>query len=240
MFEKTHDPVALKEIARKVRIDLLNALHKAKSGHTGGSLSSVEILVSLYFSHMNHNPSNPTWSDRDRFVLSKGHGVPALYSVLANAGYFPREELPDLVAWLGLQRRQASPKRVTVVRDASHLTSFGWVRIDATDAIASFGDTLTESKDRLVAQRVYAVLEAEVTGPNHIEVRATHVRRYTLFLNRELVDFAKPVTVVTDGRVSFEGMVAPSLETLMRDARIRQDRAMRFSATVTIAVGAVP
>jgi transketolase len=96
MFEKTYDLVALREIARKVRIDLLKALHNAKSGHTGGSLSSVEILVSLYFSHMRHDPNSPTWSDRDRFVLSKGHGVPALYAVLANAGYFPREELMTL------------------------------------------------------------------------------------------------------------------------------------------------
>lgn len=86
----------LKEIARRVRIDLLKALHRAKSGHTGGSLSSVEILVSLYFSEMRHNPKNPRWGDRDRFVLSKGHGVPALYSVLAHAGYFAREELMSL------------------------------------------------------------------------------------------------------------------------------------------------
>jgi transketolase len=96
MLEKTSDPAALREIARKVRIDLLKALHKAKSGHTGGSLSSVEILVSLYFSHMRHDPNNPRWIDRDMFVLSKGHGVPALYAVLANAGYFPREELMTL------------------------------------------------------------------------------------------------------------------------------------------------
>ena len=96
MFEKTRDPVVLKEIARRVRIDLVKALNKAKSGHTGGSLSSVEILVSLYFSHMRHDPNDPTWNDRDRFILSKGHGVPALYAVLANAGYFPREELMTL------------------------------------------------------------------------------------------------------------------------------------------------
>lgn len=96
MLEKTNDPVALNEIARKVRIDILKSLHKAKSGHTGGSLSSVEILVALYFSHIKHDPNNPSWTDRDRFVLSKGHGVPALYAVLANAGYFPREELMTL------------------------------------------------------------------------------------------------------------------------------------------------
>lgn len=86
----------LKKIARNVRIDLLRALHHAKSGHTGGSLSSVEILVALYFSVLRHDPARPRWEDRDRFILSKGHGVPALYSVLANAGYFPREYLLTL------------------------------------------------------------------------------------------------------------------------------------------------
>ena len=96
MHERTKNVDILKEIARRVRIDLLKALHRAKSGHTGGSLSSVEILVSLYFSEMRHNPKNPRWGDRDRFVLSKGHGVPALYSVLAHAGYFAREELMSL------------------------------------------------------------------------------------------------------------------------------------------------
>jgi transketolase len=96
MPHKTVDVALLKDIARRVRIDILRALHNAKSGHTGGSLSSVEILVSLYFSHMRHNPANPYWEDRDRFILSKGHGVPALYAVLANAGYFPRDELMTL------------------------------------------------------------------------------------------------------------------------------------------------
>jgi transketolase len=96
MNERTKRVDELKEIARRVRIDLLKALHRAKSGHTGGSLSSVEILVSLYFSELRHNPKNPRWVDRDRFVLSKGHGVPALYSVLAHACYFPPEELMSL------------------------------------------------------------------------------------------------------------------------------------------------
>ncbi len=96
MHERAKNVDILKEIARRVRIDLLRALHRAKSGHTGGSLSSVEILVSLYFSELRHNPKNPRWGDRDRFVLSKGHGVPALYSVLAHAGYFARDELMSL------------------------------------------------------------------------------------------------------------------------------------------------
>ncbi|MGQ0793651.1 MAG: transketolase [Deltaproteobacteria bacterium] len=96
MFERTKNVGALTEISRRVRVDLLKALNHSKSGHTGGSLSSVEMLVALYFSEMRHDPKNPRWADRDRFVLSKGHGAPALYSALAHAGYFPREELLTL------------------------------------------------------------------------------------------------------------------------------------------------
>ncbi len=87
----------LKLIAREVRRDIILMLTKAKSGHPGGSLSSVEILVSLYFGRvLKYNPREPDWACRDRFVLSKGHAAPALYSVLARAGFFPREWLWQL------------------------------------------------------------------------------------------------------------------------------------------------
>ncbi|MGM0381156.1 MAG: transketolase, partial [bacterium] len=71
-------------------------IHAAGSGHPGGSLSMVEILTALFFEILDKKPEDPTWPDRDRLVLSKGHGVPALYSVLARAGYFPVDELMDL------------------------------------------------------------------------------------------------------------------------------------------------
>jgi len=83
----------LEEIARRVRVDILKMLNHAKSGHSGGSLSAVEILVSLYFSVMNHKPGDPYWKERDRFILSKGHAAPLLYAVLAHCGYIPKEEL---------------------------------------------------------------------------------------------------------------------------------------------------
>lgn len=68
----------------------------AKSGHPGGSLSAVEILVTLFFDVMRHDPANPTWPDRDRFILSKGHAAPVLYAVLAEAGYTPKPALMSL------------------------------------------------------------------------------------------------------------------------------------------------
>ena len=159
---------------------------------------------------------------------------------LAGGHFFPREELPDLVAWFATHRRDAVPKRVTVVRDATHLMAFGWVRIDATDRIAAFTENLIDQREEAVANRVYARLDAEVVAPNRIEVRTRLVRRYTVFLNQGLVDIAKPVTIVTDGRVSYESLVVPTVETLLREARFRQDRRMLFSAMVTIPVEGGP
>ncbi len=83
----------LKEIARNVRIGIIDAVHSAASGHPGGSLSSADLMTYLYFEELNVNPAEPDMADRDRFVLSKGHCSPALYSVLAHRGFFPVEDL---------------------------------------------------------------------------------------------------------------------------------------------------
>lgn len=87
------DKNGLKKKAISLRRDILTMLTKAASGHTGGSLSIVEILISLYYGEMNISPEKMKSRDRDKFVLSKGHGCPALYAVLADQGFFPREEL---------------------------------------------------------------------------------------------------------------------------------------------------
>lgn len=86
----------LENISNNLRKDIINMLSKAKSGHPGGSLSACEIITALYFKEMKIDPKNPNWEDRDRFVLSKGHGAPALYAALAEKGYFPKEELNNL------------------------------------------------------------------------------------------------------------------------------------------------
>ncbi|ACV21947.1 Transketolase [Slackia heliotrinireducens] len=90
----------LRELEAKaldLRVDIITMLEQAKSGHPGGSLSAADIMTALYFGGiMNHDPNNPTKEDRDRFVLSKGHAAPALYAALAEAGYFPKEELVTL------------------------------------------------------------------------------------------------------------------------------------------------
>jgi len=86
----------LQAIAKRVRRSIVEMTGAAKSGHPGGSLSSVEILTTLFFDVMRHDPSNPAWEDRDRFLLSKGHAAPVLYAVFAEAGYTPAETLNTL------------------------------------------------------------------------------------------------------------------------------------------------
>jgi len=93
---KVTDIKALEDIARDVRIKILRMLSGAGSGHTGGSLSAVDIAVTIYFSKMNFDPDKPFWDERDRFVLSKGHAAPLLYVIMAKAGYFPMETLDSL------------------------------------------------------------------------------------------------------------------------------------------------
>lgn len=90
------DHKVLNGIARNIRKDIVTMIHGSKSGHPGGSLSAVEILTALYFDEMNVDPRNPKKEDRDRFVLSKGHAAPVLYSTLAEKGYFDKSELNSL------------------------------------------------------------------------------------------------------------------------------------------------
>ncbi|MBN1188612.1 MAG: transketolase [Dehalococcoidales bacterium] len=86
----------MKSIARKMRRDIVSMIGAAGSGHPGGSLSAVEILTALYFKVLRHDPSNPRWEDRDRFILSKGHAAPVLYAALSECGYIPESELRTL------------------------------------------------------------------------------------------------------------------------------------------------
>jgi transketolase len=95
-MNQTKDTVQLAQIAKTIRRDIVQMITAAKSGHPGGSLSAVEILVTLFFDVMRHDPANPKWPDRDRFILSKGHAAPVLYSVFAECGYTPKDQLNTL------------------------------------------------------------------------------------------------------------------------------------------------
>ncbi len=196
----------------------------------------------IYIIHGSQDQVMPVELSRKLAGELKNLGYPFIYRehdrthAMAGGHFFPREELPDLVKWFDHQRRTPVPKTVTVVRDASHLLPFGWVRIDATDQIASFSEDLIDKRDDSIRRRTYARLTAQVTGPNRIDVQTDHVRQYVLYLNDELVDLSQPVLITTNGQVSFEGVVAPQVDTLLRQARLRHDPAQLFPAQVTISV----
>lgn len=92
----SRDITFLKEQAKIMRVEILKMLTEAGSGHTGGSLSAADIVTALYFYKMRHNPKNPQWRERDRFILSKGHAAPLLYAALALSGYFDKSLLKTL------------------------------------------------------------------------------------------------------------------------------------------------
>ena len=155
---------------------------------------------------------------------------------MAGGHYFPREELPALIAWFNAQHRNPFPTTLHLVREASHFQAFGWVRIDATDEIAAFSEDLINKHDELTMHKQYAKLEASIVATNRIEVATKRVQRYSLFLNEHLIDSTKPLTVLTNGQVSFEGPVTPSAEILLRQARLRQDPHRLFPIHVMISV----
>ena len=90
------EKLELQKIANEVRKDIVTAVHAAKAGHPGGSLSAADVFTYLYFEEMNIDPKDPKKADRDRFVLSKGHTAPGYYSALAERGFFPKEDLKTL------------------------------------------------------------------------------------------------------------------------------------------------
>jgi transketolase len=96
MSEKTVDVKKLEQIAHRTRINVVKMIAKSGIGHLGGSVSIAEILAVLYFHELRIDPKNPEWEDRDRFVLSKGHGCPALYATFAEVGYISKDVLPTL------------------------------------------------------------------------------------------------------------------------------------------------
>lgn len=99
---ETLDNTKITELKRKaieIRMMLLRLIHQAQTGHTGGSLSNTDILTALYYHTMKHDPQNPQWEERDRFVASKGHSVESLWAILADLGYFPAEELKTYSAF---------------------------------------------------------------------------------------------------------------------------------------------
>lgn len=95
-MKRTLSEKEMREKARQLRTMILEMLYEAGSGHPGGSLSAIDLMAVLYNNVMSHDPKNPKWKERDRFILSKGHIAPALYAILADCGYFDKKELKTL------------------------------------------------------------------------------------------------------------------------------------------------
>jgi transketolase len=140
---------ALEARAREFRKTILKMTTKAGSGHPGGSLSAIDIITALYFHHMRHDPKNPSWPDRDRFVMSKGHGCPAWYVALAAAGYFHEEHLWTLRALGSLLQGHPDMTRTPGVDMSAGSLGMGFS--------AAIGMALAGRLDRR-PYRVYAML----------------------------------------------------------------------------------
>ena len=222
--------------------DLFAGISPMASGIDDVLFPFVENLTHtpVYVIHGAKDQVMPVHLSQDLVREMKRQGVPHLYREHAwthpHAGghFFPRQELPSLIAWFDQQYRSSLPRQVSVVRDATHLTPFSWVRIDSTEHIAAFTENLIDSRDQYITGRIYAKLHAEIMDPNTIVVNTVRVKEYTLFLNKKLVDFSQPIVVRTNGVTSFEGMVEPNIETLLQEARQRADTNLLFSAKLTI------
>ena len=194
----------------------------------------------VYVIHGEKDRIMPVQLSRDLVQEMKRREVPHRYREHqwthphAGGHFFPRQELPELIAWFDQQHRTSLPRQVSLVRDATHLTSFSWVRIAMTDHIAAFSENLIDSRDEYITGMIYAKLHAEITGPNTIVVNTVRVKRYTLFLNDALVDFSQLIVVKTNGVTSFEGLVNPSIETLLKETRQRTNTDLLFPAKLTI------
>ena len=92
----TTHPTDLKSLTKTMRLDIIRMIEAAGNGHPGGSLSVIDLLTVLYWKFLKHDPKKPSWEERDRFILSKGHACPALYAVMAHRGYFPTADLMSL------------------------------------------------------------------------------------------------------------------------------------------------
>ena len=168
----------LAEIARRVRVGIIDAVYSASSGHPGGSLSIADILTYLYFEELRVDPANPDAPDRDRFVLSKGHCAPALYSVLAQRGFIPVEDLKTFRKTTSYLQGHPDMKHTPGVDMTSGSLGQG-VSVAAGMALAAKMDGS--------ARRVYAILgdgeteEGQVweaamfAGPHHLDNRCFYV-----------------------------------------------------------------
>lgn len=176
----TQKKTELTEIARKIRVGIINAVYSAKSGHPGGSLSIADVLAYLYFEEMNIDPKNPKKTDRDRLVLSKGHCAPGLYSALANRGYFPVDDLKTFRQTESSLQGHPDMKKTEGVDMTSGSLGQG--------ASTSCGMALANKMDNTNV-RIYAILGDGETEEGQVWEAAMFAAHYKLSNLCWLIDF---------------------------------------------------
>ncbi|MFY9269104.1 MAG: PHB depolymerase family esterase [Candidatus Manganitrophaceae bacterium] len=198
----------------------------------------------IYIVHGAKDEVMPVMLSRNVSAYLKEQGIPYVYREhdrlhpMAGGHFFPREELPDLVAWFEGQQRQPYPMKVVSIRDTEHLIPFYWTEINETEkGIASvYGSIFDKEEAERVKEGSFASLIAEIKE-NRVAVKTERVARYTLYFNRQLIDFSKPVTIDTNGRKSFEGRLSEGIAALLEEAKRRRDPGALYPASVTINVG---
>ncbi len=196
----------------------------------------------FYVIHGARDEVMPVTYSRDLVSYLQKNGFQVVYREhekehpMAGGHFFPQEELPDLVAWLSVRHRLPVPDTLTVVRDRDHTGRLYWIRIDESRGAASFwASEFDKDESRRLQDGTWARVDAQIDG-NTIAVRTERVARYTLLLGRDQVDFTRPVTVLTNGAVSFEGRVTPDAAVLLRETRKAPDPERLVLTEVTITV----
>lgn len=172
----------LKELAKEIRRNILKMLAAAGSGHTGGSLSCVEIILSLYEKVLRHDPKKPGWKDRDRFILSKGHACPTQYAALAHYGYFHKKELNTLRKFGSLL--QGHPQRGLPGLEAS--TGSLGMGLSIANGMA-----ITAKLDKQQDVRIYCLMGDGETNEGQVWEAAMTASHYNLDNLCGIIDFNK-------------------------------------------------
>jgi pimeloyl-ACP methyl ester carboxylesterase len=196
----------------------------------------------FYVIHGARDEVMPVKYSRDLVSYLQKNGFQVVYREhekehpMAGGHFFPQEELPNLVDWLSVRYRLPVPDKLTLARDRDHTGRLYWMRIDETRGAASFwASEFDKEESRRLQEGAWARVEARIKK-NTIMVRTERVSRYTLLLGRDQIDFSRPVTVVTNGTVSFEGRVQPDASVLLRETRQAPDPERLVLAELSVQV----
>ena len=204
IFPKTNDPEQLRKHARQIRKDIVEMIGIGSRGHFGGSLSCADIVAVLYYHAMNHDPADPQWQDRDRFILSKGHAAPVQYAALAGCGYFGREKFASFKRPDGML--QGHPDMLNTPGIEANTGSLG------QGLSLGIGMALGLKKDRKDS-RVYVIMGDGELGEGQIWEAATVASHYKL---------ENLTAIIDNNRIQAMGFTA--------DRVFQGDHAMKWSS----------